>query len=99
MKFKKIYILHHFHRSIVVARVEPNGDRTSLVDIEKIRAVLAANGVGVIDGDMPAVTVKPTTTSHNTNTNVNSSVSVTSEEVVSAKKYMFPFGISPKIPK
>ncbi|KAK0174736.1 hypothetical protein PV327_010472 [Microctonus hyperodae] len=39
-------------RSIVVARVEQSGPGASFVDIEKIRAALAANGVGVINDDM-----------------------------------------------
>ncbi|XP_034949613.1 uncharacterized protein [Chelonus insularis] len=39
-------------RSIVVAKVEYTGSESSVVDIEKIRAALAANGVGVIGGDM-----------------------------------------------
>ncbi|XP_015606169.1 cadherin-86C [Cephus cinctus] len=37
-------------KSIVVARVEQTGSGTSLVDIERIRKALAANGVGIIGG-------------------------------------------------
>lgn len=37
-------------RSIVIARVEQTEPGTSLVDVEKIRETLAANGVGIIGG-------------------------------------------------
>lgn len=39
-----------FLRSIVIARVEQTEPGTSLVDVEKIRETLAANGVGIIGG-------------------------------------------------
>ncbi|XP_043529529.1 cadherin-86C isoform X2 [Frieseomelitta varia] len=38
-------------KSIVVARVEQTEPGTSLVDVEKIREALAANGVGIIGGN------------------------------------------------
>lgn len=37
-------------RSIIIARVEQTEPGTSLVDVEKIRETLAANGVGIIGG-------------------------------------------------
>nr|XP_011305107.1 PREDICTED: uncharacterized protein LOC105267741 [Fopius arisanus] len=64
-------------RSIVIARVEPIGG-TSLVDIDKIRAALAANGVGVIGGDMPSPDPNASGTTINTN---NTITSIHSEEV------------------
>lgn len=38
------------HRTIVIARVEQTEVGTPLVDVEKIRNTLAANGVGIIGG-------------------------------------------------
>ncbi|XP_043267820.1 uncharacterized protein Cad86C [Venturia canescens] len=74
-------------KSIVVARVESNNGGSSLVDVDRIRAALAANGVGVIGGDMPGMgpknETKPndaTTTNHNTNT-VTNITTVHNEEV------------------
>lgn len=66
-----------------MARVEPTGG-TSLVDIDKIRAALAANGVGVIGGDMPSTNPDPRNGGQTSNNN-NTITSVHSEEVVSKK--------------
>ncbi|XP_063974782.1 cadherin-86C [Diachasmimorpha longicaudata] len=60
-------------RSIVVARVESTGG-TSLVDIDKIRAALAANGVGVVDGEMPPPNVDP----KNGDTSINTTSTIPS---------------------
>ena len=75
-----------------MARVEPSDIGTSLVDIDRIRAALTANGVGVISGDMPETgRMEPggepkSNNDPKGNTNGNTNINVTSvhnEEVVS----------------
>lgn len=73
-------------RSIVVARVEQSGPGASFVDIEKIRAALAANGVGVINDDMKndgTIHGVESRSNGGTINNNNSITTVHSEEVVS----------------
>ncbi|XP_043250177.1 titin homolog [Colletes gigas] len=78
-------------RSIIVARVEQTAPGTPLVDVEKIRETLAANGVGIIGGTDTVTTMNvsdtkvpvngiPHTNNGQTITN-NSIVSVHNEEV------------------
>ncbi|XP_076629144.1 uncharacterized protein LOC143345666 [Colletes latitarsis] len=78
-------------RSIIVARVEQTEPGTPLVDVEKIRETLAANGVGIIGGTDTVTTMNvsdtkvpvngiPHTNNGQTITN-NSIVSVHNEEV------------------
>lgn len=87
----------HF-RSIVIARVEQTEPGTPLVDVEKIREALAANGVGIINGTdsltnttMIISNMKPPvdgTPRNGNNNNIQSSIinntitSIQSEEVV-----------------
>lgn len=84
-------------RSIIVARVEQTEPGTPLVDVEKIRETLAANGVGIIGGNetLVATNVSETKapvngtprTSDGQTTIINNTIySVQSEEVVSATR-------------
>jgi len=84
-------------RTVVVARVEQTEIGTPLVDVEKIRNILAANGVGIIGGAGTAngsMTYYETTTKlpidgiidggrNNVGTYVNKTISNVHEEVVS----------------
>lgn len=87
----------YFFRSIIVARVEQTEPGTSLVDVEKIREALAANGVGIIAGNaimntsihIDNTNVPVDGTPHHTNVNdgqttlVNNTIATApSEEVV-----------------
>ncbi|XP_053980854.1 trichohyalin-like [Hylaeus volcanicus] len=79
-------------RSIIVARVEQTEPGTPLVDVEKIRETLAANGVGIIGGTDAVTTMTvnetkapvngmPHTNDGQTTVTNNTIVNVQSEEV------------------
>lgn len=87
-------------RTIVIARVEQTEVGTPLVDVEKIRNILAANGVGIIGGTGTtnvSVTYNDETTTKlpidgvihkggdNTRTYVNKTITNVHEEVVSKR--------------
>lgn len=71
--------LKYYFRSVIEARVEQKGTGT-LVDIEKIRHILEARGVGVI---MPT---SDTGVAGDTKIITNSSVTIHDKEVVSKIK-------------
>lgn len=92
-----IFLFFTVYRTIVIARVEQTEIGTPLVDVEKIRNTLAANGVGIIGGADTAngsMTYFETTTKLPINgiipdggdsagTSVNKTISNVHEEVVS----------------
>lgn len=94
-----IFLFCSAGRTIVIARVEQTEIGTPLVDVEKIRNTLAANGVGIINGTGTAngsMTYYETTTKlsidgvthdggDNAGTYVNKTISNVHEEVVSGR--------------
>ena len=68
-----------------MARVEQKGSET-LVDIEKIKDILAANGVGVISGMDPTDRI-PSEVADDTKTVTNNSVTINNQEVVSNNEF------------
>ena len=84
-----------YFRSVVVAKVEQNGPGT-LVDVDKIRASLAANGFGIISG-MDGVGDNSAGQETDSNTSIHSSghnesqniavIGSSREEVVSLQFY------------
>lgn len=93
-----IFLFSSADRTIIVARVEQTEIGTPLVDVEKIRNILAANGVGIINGAGTAnesMTDYDTTPKlpidgviHNggdTETYVNKTISDDDDEVVSKR--------------